>query len=150
MTTTPSAEVFDPANRPSEAITINSASRFPNKKESSMSTWKEEALSNIAKTKNSGNKTSKETNGYNDIENEDLEKNLNSGSSLNSPGSSGSLGEPLTNHDKRESSQDHSYFSVDANLPLEVINPILDLVDDDDLGMPLSQQDEKLLEELLR
>ena len=44
------------------------------------------------------------------------------------------------------------YPSDDPNIPLDVINPILDLVDEDEdaFSLPLSQQDEKLLEELLR
>ena len=69
--------------------------------------------------------------------------------------SSGSIGDVPISPNKRITSIEPSYLSSvdDANLPLEVISPILDLVDDDDddaFGEPLSQQDEKLLEELLR
>ena len=79
-----------------------------------------------------------------------------SGSSSISSTSSGSLGDVLIGSNRRRSLNEPSSFlsSMDANLPLEVINPIMDLVEDDNdedaFGVPLSQQDEKLLEELLR
>ena len=84
---------------------------------------------------------------------QEMEDNRNSGLSSNSSGSFGSLGDNRNGDNKHVSIHDNPYLpAVEANLPLEVINPILDLVDDDDdaFGMPLSQRDEKLLEELLR
>ena len=69
-----------------------------------------------------------------------------------SSSASGSLDEQNASN-KASSMHASLYHSPnDPNISLDVINPILDLVDEDDdaFSLPLSQQDEKLLEELLR
>ena len=151
-------EILDPAHRTSEGTTHNNSSRLQSQKQTSMSSWNGKILANVADKDDSDNC----------LPNEELEKiercesncighrmeeNRVSQSSSNSSASFGSLGDVPSSQSNHGSLHDSSYLpAVDANLPLEVINPILDLVDDDDdaFGMPLSQQDEKLLEELLR
>ena len=152
-------EVIDPAHRQSEGTIVNIPLKITNQKKADMSGLKGNQLAKAVDKDNLDNCLPNE-----DIENvnrckgnsidQEMEENRNLGSSSNSSASSGSLGDDRSSHNTPVSIRDNLYHpGVDANLPLEVLNPILDLVDDDDedaFGMPLSQQDEKLLEELLR
>ena len=157
-------KALDPADRPSGG-TVHSASRLPNNETGAVATWDGRALAEAA---------AKDI--TNDCHSNDAHKRVISGhrgkgngtqdgcsvSSSTSSRSSGggSLGDnggggPFGTSSRRHSNEPSltSLCSLDINLPLEVINPIVDLIEDDadeSFGGPLSQQDEKLLEELLR
>ena len=155
MSVSSSDELFQPAHRTSEGTTTTSP-KIASPKSGSMSDWNGQPR-NIEKDNLNHCLQSEEINDNKYKDNRispEMEDNRNSGLSSNSSGSFGSLGDNQNSHNKPVSIHDNRYLpAVEANLPLEVINPILDLVDDDDddaFGMPLSQQDEKLLEELLR
>ena len=159
MSVSTSEEVLDPANRPTVGTIPASSSRIPNPKETTMASWDGKILAEVAEKDDSEDCLLNKANERRSMCRGDhicqeKRENEHSGSSSFSSTSSGSLGDVPISPNKRGSSNEHAYLSsVDANLPLEVINPILDLVDDDDedaFGIPLSQQDEKLLEELLR
>lgn len=154
MSVSSSDELFQPAHRTSEGTTTTSP-KIASPKNGRMSDWNGQPR-NVEKDNINHCLKSEEINDkYKDNRiSQDMEDNRNLGLSSNSSGSFGSLGDNRNGHNKPVSIHDNLYLpSVEANLPLEAINPILDLDDDDDddaFGMPLSQQDEKLLEELLR
>ena len=158
MSVSSTDELFEPAHRPSEGTTITTSPNLGNQKSCSMSDRNAQSR-NVGKDNINQRRQSKENKDINKYKDKsispEIEDNRNNGLSSNSSGSFGSLGDNSRSHQNSVSTHESSYPpAAEANLPLEVINPILDLVDEDEdddaFGMPLSQQDEKLLEELLR
>ena len=134
---------FDPACRPGEngSENLSKTTHMTSK----MSNWNNKDREILLK-----NKIRNKTNSKSNLIDQQMTINGELGSSSSS---SGSFGDDQTNYNKASSMHASLYHSGDeSNIPLDVINPILDLVDEDDdaFSLPLSQQDEKLLEELLR
>ena len=149
-------EVLDPAHRKREGIKFTDHSKLKSQNQNNFSCWNGKSLANIEDKDDlkyclPSKKTKKISINNGDNIGHNMEENRNSTSSSNSSASFGSFEDSSNGRSNNVSLNNSSYLpTVDANLSLEVINPNLDLDDDDTFGMPLSQQDEKLLEELLR
>ena len=135
MSMTSNGDCFDPAHRPGED-----------------DMGKSSKLSHISSNSEIGrnNKMKNNTICKTNPASQQMPINRELGSSSSSS-ASGSL-DACNNSNEASSMHASLYTSDDPNIPLDVINPILDLVDEDEdaFSLPLSQQDEKLLEELLR
>ena len=160
MSVSASEEAVDPAGRSTEGIIPSLLPKLTNPKETLVK-WDGRALAEAVAKDAAEDCLLNESHERISVCESDhighgIRGSAHSGSSSISSTSSGSLGDVLIGSNRRRSLNEPSSFlsSMDANLPLEVINPIMDLVEDDNdedaFGVPLSQQDEKLLEELLR